>query len=176
MFLINIHANELTCDFALIAQFVDVALVQAGVVHPQVLYEDGEVCILVLIWEGEHTSCELWIYFILSAVDDVRHTLVPTEGSDWLKQPGGVNAGWQDLIPDEAGAHRLVGSCGTTAQVSYRLPVHSSIRALCFSSLCDLSSTAESVCGLKETLFMYLKHLLDVLLLEDKVKKSSKPS
>lgn len=114
------------------------AVIRASVVCPQALYKDGEVSSLVLVWKAEHATFELWIHFTLSAVEDVQHNiviLVPPEGVDLLGQLFRVDAGQEDLTPDEAGPHRLAAGCRTTGQVSYKLPVHSFTTALCFSSL-----------------------------------------
>lgn len=111
------------CDFqsypGLIVHFGDGAIVRASVVRPQVLYDDGEVSSLVLVWEADHTTFKLRIYFILSAVDDVQHNfviLVPPEGADRLGQLFRVDAGQEDLITDEAGYHRLAAGQAQTRQ------------------------------------------------------------
>lgn len=101
---------QLQSQSALIVHSGDVAVVRAGVVRPQALYEDGEVSLLVLIWVAEHSTFELCIRFILFASDDVQHNSVvsvPPEGVDWIRQLSGVDAGQQDVIPDEAVPHSL---------------------------------------------------------------------
>lgn len=117
----------LLCDFqshlGLIVHFGDVAVIRAGVVCPQALYEDGEVSSLVLVWKAEHATFELCIHFILFAVEDVQHNfviLVPPEGVDLLGQLFRVDAGQEDLTPDEAGPHRLATGHAQIPQQEHR--------------------------------------------------------